>query len=101
MTAERLLLGAWDWQPSVILGGAALLVAYAAAVRPLPRRAAAFVGGVVVLLLALISPIDVLGDSYLFSAHMLQHLLLMLVVPPLLLYGIPRDAFARLLHRRV
>jgi cytochrome c oxidase assembly factor CtaG len=74
-------------------------VAYGVAVRPWTRRAVAFVAGVVVLLLALISPIDVLGDSYLFSAHMLQHLLLMLAVPPLLLYGIPPHAFAGLLSQ--
>ncbi len=97
MTTGQLLLRAWDWEPSVLLGCAALLVAYGVAVRPWTRRAAVFVAGVVVLLLALISPIDVLGDSYLFSAHMLQHLLLMLAVPPLLLYGIPPHAFARLL----
>ena len=37
----------------------------------------------------LVSPLDTLGDRYLFSAHMLQHLLLILVVPPLLLLGLP------------
>jgi putative membrane protein len=46
------------------------------------------------MLLALISPLDTLGDEYLFSAHMLQHLLLVLAVPPLLLAGIT-PAFAR------
>ncbi len=43
------------------------------------------------MLLALISPLDVLADDYLFSAHMLQHMLLVLAVPPLLILGIPRD----------
>jgi cytochrome c oxidase assembly factor CtaG len=41
------------------------------------------------MLLALISPLDVLADDYLFSAHMLQHMLLVLAVPPLLILGIP------------
>ena len=45
--------------------------------------------GVAVLLVALVSPLDALGDTYLFSAHMIQHLLLLLVVPPLLILGIP------------
>ncbi len=35
------------------------------------------------------SPLDEIGDGYLFSAHMLQHLLLALVAPPLLLLGTP------------
>ncbi len=40
-------------------------------------------------MLALESPIDVGGDNYLFSLHMLQHLLLSMAVPPLLLLGMP------------
>jgi putative membrane protein len=49
------------------------------------------------LLIALVSPLHVLGEVYLFSAHMLQHLLLMLVVPPLLLLGLPAKSLRRLL----
>src|SRR5438034_7018214 len=37
--------------------------------------------------LALNGPLHNLSDSYLFSAHMVQHLVLTLVFPPLLLYG--------------
>jgi cytochrome c oxidase assembly factor CtaG len=48
-----------------------------------------FVAAVAVLFLALASPIGVLAQGYLFSAHMLQHLLLVLVVPPLALLGLP------------
>src|SRR5207244_3953934 len=44
--------------------------------------------GVVTGLVALLSPIDRAGDSYLFSMHMVQHLLLMMVAPPLVLLGI-------------
>jgi len=47
--------------------------------------------GDLLMLLALISPLDVLADEYLFSAHMLQHMLLVLAVPPLLILGIPRQ----------
>jgi putative membrane protein len=50
-----------------------------------------FLLGDLILLLALISPLDVLADDYLFSAHMLQHMLLVLAVPPLLILGIPHD----------
>jgi putative membrane protein len=42
-----------------------------------------------VLLLALATPLDTIGDTYLFTAHMLQHLLLTLVAVPLLLIGTP------------
>lgn len=85
---------AWDPDPSVIVGCAALLLLYAIACRRDFTRAAWFVAGDLVMLLALISPLDVLADEYLFSAHMAQHMLLVLTVPPLLIAGIPR-ALAR------
>jgi putative membrane protein len=52
-------------------------------------RKVAFYAGVLVTLLALASPLDTVADSYLFTAHMLQHLLLTLGVAPLLLAGTP------------
>ena len=51
---------------------------------------------------ALNGPLHDLSDYYLFSAHMVQHLLLTLVVLPLLLAGTPRwmaDALVRCLER--
>ncbi len=94
------ILGLWDWDPSVLLGCAARLLwsRLASSGRP-PRRWLYFVAGDLVLLLSLVSPIDTLGDLYLFSAHMLQHLLLVLVVPPLLLVGIPEQMASGLLRR--
>ncbi|MGD8869232.1 MAG: cytochrome c oxidase assembly protein [Gemmatimonadales bacterium] len=96
MTLQRLLLEGWDWKPSVVLGCLALLVAYGAATRFRPRgRAALFGIGVLLLLIDLVSPIDMLGHHYLFSVHMVQHLLLIFAVPPLLLLGLT----ARLMER--
>jgi putative membrane protein len=48
-----------------------------------------FLGGLLALVAALNGPLHDLSDYYLFSAHMVQHLVLMLVVPPLLLAGTP------------
>lgn len=48
-----------------------------------------FGGGVAVLFLALASPLHALSERYLFTAHMVQHLLLTLVAAPLLLAGTP------------
>jgi cytochrome c oxidase assembly factor CtaG len=57
--------------------------------RVVPRwRAAAFAGALVALVVALISPVDQLGSA-LFSAHMLQHLLLMMVAAPLMALAEP------------
>ncbi len=54
-----------------------------------PARVLAFLGGLAVVFFALNGPLHDLSDRYLFSAHMVQHLLLTLVVPPLLLAGTP------------
>jgi cytochrome c oxidase assembly factor CtaG len=100
VTTWHLFLTAWSWYPSVIAGCIALLILYLAAARPLsPSHAAWYAAGVLVLFLALVSPIDALGDDYLFSVHMIQHLLLVLVAAPLLLLGIPRALVRHLLDR--
>jgi putative membrane protein len=52
-------------------------------------RRAAFYSGVGLALVALASPLDIIADDYLFSAHMLQHEILILGVAPLLLAGTP------------
>jgi putative membrane protein len=52
------------------------------------RHVLAFAGGEVVLLVALVSPLEGVAGT-LFSAHMIQHVLLVAVAPPLLLAGRP------------
>jgi len=55
-----------------------------------PLRALAFAAGLLVLVIAVATPLDGLGERYLFSAHMLQHVLLGDVAPLLLLLGLSR-----------
>ena len=55
-------------------------------------RAVAFLAGWLATAVALLSPLDPLGGQ-LFSAHMLQHELLMLLAAPLLVAGRPLGAF--------
>ncbi len=57
--------------------------------KPSRRQVLSFMTGVGVMLFALAGPIHELSDNYLFSAHMVQHSLLTLVAPPLLLLGTP------------
>ena len=91
---------AWHGHPSVVIGLLVVTGAYLVWVGPLRRRLGVveavgagrvtmFLSGILVLFVALVSPLHELGDDYLFSAHMVQHLLLTLVVPPLLLLGTP------------
>jgi putative membrane protein len=87
------ILSLWTWYPSVIIGCAGLIIGYLVLVNfRLQRKFFLFLGGVLALFIALVSPLDALGDTYLFSAHMLQHQLLILAVPPLLMLGIPEEA---------
>jgi putative membrane protein len=83
------VINAWDWEPSVVIGCAALSIAFLVLTRGGQRNVWYFLAGVLVLLLDLVSPLDALADQYLFSAHIVQHLVLAMVVPPLLIAGLP------------
>jgi putative membrane protein len=109
----------WNADPAVVTGvvllggGYALATARRRHLDPAatvePARVAAFVGALGVLLGALTGPLHDLSDHYLFSAHMVQHLLLAFAMPPLLLHGTPgwmvrpllRSAPVRRLGRRL
>lgn len=54
------------------------------------REAAAFAGAIVVLFVALVSPVDYIGDHYLFSVHMAQHILIGDIAPLLVLLSLSR-----------
>jgi len=78
----------------VVIGAAALSVAYVAAWRASgeripPARVAAFGVALASVVGALNGPLHDLAEDAVFSAHMAQHLILTLVVPPLLLAGTP------------
>lgn len=99
----------WNDDPVVVAPLALLVWLYARGLRRLWRNAgggrgvrrweAACAGASFAALgLALVSPVDALG-SVLFSAHMVQHLLLMLVAAPLFVLGVPHLAFLRALPR--
>jgi putative membrane protein len=93
----------WSWAPSIIIGLVGLNAAYLWANNrrraphshffwrspATPSQQAAFYLGSLIALIALCSPIDGLGDEYLFSAHMVQHMLLTYAAPPLWLWGTP------------
>lgn len=94
------VLGSWTWRPDVILVVSGLGAAYLTGWRRLRRRGAsaaagwgppAYFGGLAAIALALLSPIDAFG-SWLFTMHMVQHELLVMVAPPLLLLANPLAA---------
>ena len=97
------LWGAWSWEPGVLLPLGLGAWMYARGTGRVWRRAGVgrgvarwrfwcFSAGLLVLFLALVSPLDALGGA-LFSAHMAQHELLVLVAAPLLVLGRPLVPF--------
>lgn len=98
MSARRFLLTAWTWSPGLVCGAIAAVVVYGlmlkrARLRRLERNAAlrplAFVSAVLIVVAALASPLNALAQGCLFSAHMAQHLILLLVAPGLLVLSLP------------
>ena len=85
----------WTVDPLPIAFAGLALVLYANAYarlsrrgRAAPVRAVLFVGGVAVSLLALVSPVDAIGEDQLLTFHMAQHLLLGDVGPLLIVLGL-------------
>lgn len=92
---------AWNWEPWLIVSLSLAAALYAigmsqlahAADSPLLKwRAAYFFAGLAALVIALVSPLDAMG-SELFSAHMVQHEILMLIAAPLIVLGKPLAVF--------
>jgi putative membrane protein len=92
----------WTFSPGVLLGAAVVAGAYlrrwrAVRMSPSPRRATdapvwrlcCFLASVVIALIALISPLDALADQ-LFFMHMVQHMLLLDLVPILAIVGLTK-----------
>ena len=90
MTTQQLLTSGWTWDPAVLAISAAALAAYLAVFR-LHARCWLFAAALGVFLFTMISPIRALADGYLFSAHMAQHILLLLVAPAFLLMSLPAN----------
>jgi putative membrane protein len=63
-----------------------------------PKHSLYFGLGLLTLWLALETPLDTIGDGYLDSVHMLQHVLLAFVAPPLMLMGLSPAMAGRLVR---
>src|SRR5437588_9301444 len=95
-------LPAWHAHPDAWALMGAVEIAYLFAVRrggATRKQIALFSCGVGVLLLASDWPIHDLAERFLYSAHMIQHLLMTLVAAPLLLMGTPEWLARRILKR--
>ena len=90
MNGWTLFLKSWEFEPQVVIGCALMLIVYYVAVHRFNAQTFYFFLGVLALFLALTSPLDTLGEDYLFSAHMSQHMILGIIAPVLLVAGLPQ-----------
>lgn len=90
----------WSWASPVWLVVAVLVAVYLRVARGHTRgQLAVFLLGMWLLAMAFVSPVGVLSDGYLFSAHMVQHLILLLAVPACVLLSLPQQSAAAWFRR--
>jgi putative membrane protein len=89
----------WPLDLTVYAGLMVLFFGHAWLARDAPdatrRHTVYFLAGLATLWVALETPIDTISDHYLDSVHMLQHVLLAFVAPPLMLLGLSQSMAAR------
>jgi len=88
----------WSFQPVVIVALVAAAVVYARVYRRAAARSSTsapgaghwvpYAAGLITIAVALLSPLDPIGDRYLLSAHMIQHVLLSDIAPALIVLGL-------------
>ena len=83
----------WNWWSPVWLVAATVAILYGRYVGWMSLSKTLWLtSGLSVLVFAFVSPLGVLADGFLFSAHMIQHLLMLLVVPLCLVLSLPLSA---------
>ena len=101
------------WQPKILIFAVAVWCLYMVLGHgPVARKiygqrhlttkgqTAAFTSGMILLYFSFAGPLDYLSDNYLFSAHMVQHMLEITVMTPLVMKGLPNGAYRTLFTSR-
>lgn len=101
------------WQPGILVVALLLQAGYLflflgpgrrrlpADMRPTVRQTLCFLGSMWLMYVSFAGPLDYLSDNYLFSAHMIQHMIEIKVMVPLVLLGLPAGVFRRLMRARL
>lgn len=108
VSLENAIVSSWAFEPVPALGLSVTAAIYLRGWRNLSRvaparyplwRAVSFIAGLAAVYVSLASPLDAFA-SFLLMAHMVQHLLLTMVAPPLILLGAPQLPMLTGLPRR-
>jgi putative membrane protein len=92
----------WPFDPTVYAGLVAAYLGHAWLARSAPdaerKHTLYLIAGLAALWLGLETPIDIISDRYLDSVHMLQHVLLGFIAPPLMLLSLSPTMVGRLVR---
>lgn len=101
------LSSTWPWNPGALVILLLLVVFYLLGLRRLHalhesvsrRRISAFFSGIIIAAFLLLTPVDTIGRTQLFSVHMAQVVTLITLCSPLLLFGSPAILLQPLIKR--
>ncbi len=86
------LFSYWHFDPGLVLFIIGICLFYSFTVNfKITKKAGFFVAAIALIILCTASPLHFLGKNYLFSAHMLSHVLILLIAGPLIVASIPAE----------
>jgi putative membrane protein len=88
----RSIFSYWHFDFSTIVFIVALCILYFYAINfKIKKYSIYFFAAIFLLILCIVSPLHFLGENYLFTAHMLSHVLIILIAAPLIVAAIPAE----------
>jgi putative membrane protein len=100
MTALNLFNSYWELNiPALAIAAGLIIFHYISNGKTFNKKSFLFFSGVLLYLFATVSALSYLGDYYLFSAHMIKHIIILLVVPPMLLSSTNPDYLKKIVGK--
>ncbi len=101
MNIKEILIDYWHWNiPAMLIIALLIIFHIISNGYRLKWKSINFFIGIVLFFFITFSPLDFLGHYYLFSAHMVQHIILLLIIPPLLITGTDKKFLLKLFSRQ-
>ncbi len=102
MNTSEFLLTYWHWNLVPLLFSAlALIFHYVSNNYRFTRKSPQFIAAIILFLITTLSPLNYLGMHFLFSAHMVNHVVLLLIIPPLMLTATDKDYLNRMAEKKL
>lgn len=100
MTTLKLFISFWNFNvPAILIAAILILFHYITNGRTFNKKSYLFLGGVALYLLATLSALGYLAEYYLYSAHMIKQVIILLIVPPMLLSSTNPEFLKKIIDR--